>query len=68
MFFSQNRFDGGELADDTANSPQAVHVSATLIALDVDQCAIEIVPRILLSRIVRQPKGLFDALDAFLCH
>ena len=42
VFISQNPFDSGELADHTANRPQAIGISATLVALDVDQCAIEI--------------------------
>ena len=52
VFFSQDPFDGGELADHTADNPQAVRISEALVMLDLDQCAIEILPRILLSRFV----------------
>jgi len=37
-FLSQDPFDSGELADHTANSPQAVRIGATLVVLDLDQC------------------------------
>jgi hypothetical protein len=58
VFVARNPFDGGELADDTANSPQAVRISATFVVLDLDQCAIEIMPRILLSCFVGEAQGL----------
>jgi hypothetical protein len=66
VLFSQNPFDAGELADHAAT--QAVRISATLVLLDLDQCAIEILACVLLARFIRKTKGPRDALYACVGH
>ena len=68
VFCLQQPFDGRELADHTANPPPAVHISATVVLLDLDQDVIEILPRILPSRFVGQAEGVFDVIDPRVCH
>ena len=68
VFRPQQPFDGRELADHPANSPPAARIGATVVLLDLDQGAIEILPRILSSRFVGQAEGVFDVIDPRVGH